>query len=139
MQKPAPPPEAPLIRLVRLAARLTSAQAAEAAGISKARWSQVENGYERRDGQWYPVMASDGLLARMAAAIGLDADRLASAGRQDAAAIVREMQGRRDAPDAGEPEGNDLLASLTPDERRAAMAFVEAIRAGRVQAGRASG
>jgi len=91
MRKPDPPSEAGLIRLVRLAARLTVTQAAQKAGISKARWSQVENGHERRGGLWYPVSATDGLLARMAEAVGLDAGRLEQAGRADAAAVLREM------------------------------------------------
>jgi transcriptional regulator with XRE-family HTH domain len=106
MQKPEPPPEAPLIRLVRLASRLTSAQAAAKAGISKARWSQVENGSEKRAGLWYPVSATDGLLAKMADAIGLTPCRLADAGREDAAAILREMNSR------GSPDGTD--EEMTP-------------------------
>lgn len=99
--KPTPPPEAPLIRLVRLGAELTADQAARRAGISKARWSQIENGYERRQGAWYAVRATDGLLARMARAIGLGADRLDQAGRGDAAEILREMaarEGRTEEP-----------------------------------------
>jgi transcriptional regulator with XRE-family HTH domain len=117
MQKPEPPPEGPLIRLVRLAARLTSAEAAAAAGISKARWSQVENGYEKRDGTYYPVSATDGLLARMAEAIGLSAARLAESGRDDAAAILREMDARAAETAAAAAPGIPADAPLCSLER----------------------
>jgi hypothetical protein len=81
---------------------MSAQQAADAAGVSKARWSQVENGYEKKpDGMYYPVRASDGLLARMADAVGLGASRLESEGdRPDAAAVLREME-RRSAGDEG--------------------------------------
>jgi transcriptional regulator with XRE-family HTH domain len=98
MDKPQPPPEAVLIRRARLAGQVKAPAAARAAGISIARWSQIENGYERRDGEYKPVRASDGLLAHMAHAVGVTPERLDEAGRSDAAEILREI-GRRGGPD----------------------------------------
>lgn len=92
MERPQPPPEAALIRLVREAAGLKIPPAAKAAGISAARWSQVELGYETRQGQVKPVRATAATLAHMAHAAGLSPDRLeAEGGRPDAAAVLREI------------------------------------------------
>lgn len=92
--RPTPPPEAVLIRLVREAAGLKMPAAAKIAGISVARWSQVENGYETHLGKTKPVRARAGTLARMASAIpGLTPERLEAEGqRPDAAAILAEMR-----------------------------------------------
>jgi len=120
---PTRPPEGALLRLVRLAAGMSVQDAATAAGISKARWSQVVGGHESRRGRTQPVVASDGLLARMAAAVGVDADRIEQAGRPDAAEVLREMQRRRPS---GEP-----APGLTDDERELTGAFLEALRARR--------
>ena len=99
MTKPSPPPEAVLIRLAREAARIKAPVAAKAAGISPARWSQVETGYETRLGIVKPVRAPGGTLAHMANAVGVTAERLEEAGRPDAAAVLREIQ-RQPAPDS---------------------------------------
>jgi hypothetical protein len=95
-RKPAPTPEGALIRLVRVAARIRAPAAARDAGISPARWSQVENGYEKRRGKYKAVRAPAGTIAQMARAIGLSADRLEQAGRPDAAAVLREMERPRE-------------------------------------------
>lgn len=92
VDKPDPPAEAVLIRRARLAGQVRAAEAASDARISVARWSQIENGYERRGGEYVSVRASDGLLAHMAHAVGLDAERLEAAGRADAAEILREIE-----------------------------------------------
>jgi transcriptional regulator with XRE-family HTH domain len=124
MRRPEPPPESPLIRTVRLAARLTTAQAAKRAGISKARWSQVENGYERRGGEVSAVTATDGLLARMAEAIGLDAERLDQAGRHDAAIVLREMRRREGRARAAPSRDGDATVSVLEGALSAGEAFI---------------
>jgi hypothetical protein len=76
------------------------AAAAKRAGISTARWSQIEQGHETRDGERRPATAPADTLAYMAAAIGLPAGRLETEGqRPDAAAVLREMQ----RPQGGDP------------------------------------
>lgn len=92
MERPPALPEGILIRRAREASGLTVPAAAQAAGMSKARWTQVETGYETRQGQVRRVQAKPGTIARMAHAVGLDPDRLASQGeRPDAAEILREI------------------------------------------------
>jgi transcriptional regulator with XRE-family HTH domain len=91
MSRPQPPPEAQLIRLAREAAHIRTADAAAKADISKARWSQIETGYESRDGEYRSVIARAVTLAHMAHAVGLTPERLAETGRQDAAEILREI------------------------------------------------
>jgi hypothetical protein len=89
--RPSPPPEATLIRLAREAANIKAPAAAKVAGISPARWSQVETGYETRLGNARPVRAPDGTLAHMAFAVGLAPHRLDQVGREGAADVLREI------------------------------------------------
>jgi transcriptional regulator with XRE-family HTH domain len=92
MLPPTPPPEAVLIRLVREAAGLKLPAVARLAGISKARWSQIETGYETRAGSYRQVKGRAVTVAHMAHAIGLAPERLATEGnRPDAAAVLREI------------------------------------------------
>lgn len=99
MDKPPPPPEAQLLRLVRAA---SGVQASEAAAnmathfrrkMSASRWSQIENGYETRDGGYKPAIANAATLAQMFYVVGgVTPDRLESEGRRpDAARILREI------------------------------------------------
>ena len=106
MPRPAPPPEAILIRLVREAAGLKLPAVAKAAGISVARWSQVADGYETRLGQRKPVTGSRATVAHMASAVGLSPERRPAEGkRPDAAAVLREIQ--RSDHDGYEPRPVD--------------------------------
>lgn len=91
MEKPHPPPEAALIRLAREAAHISASGAASAAGISTARWSHIENGYETRHGSYKPVTGRAVTIAHMAHAVGLAPARLRQAGRADAADILAEI------------------------------------------------
>lgn len=138
MLKPAPPPEARLIRLVREAAGIKTPDAARAARISKARWSQIENGYETRGGDVRAVRATAGTLAHMAAAVGLAPDRLETeAGRTDAAEVLREIQRATPEPPASEPpryadprEQRIMdLDGFTDEEKRGMIAWVRTVRA----------
>lgn len=95
-----PPPEAVLIRRVRQATGITVDAASERAGISKARWTQVETGREKRKDGYHRAVAPPGTLARMAHALRLTPDRLAAEGaRPDAAEVLGEIL-RDDAPAA---------------------------------------
>jgi transcriptional regulator with XRE-family HTH domain len=111
MSKPQPPPEAVLIRLAREAAHTRTADAAREAGVSKARWSQIESGYESRQGTYEPVVARAVTLAHMAHAVGLTPARLEGAGRPDAAAVLAEIL-RRDEPHVEQ----DAEPFLRPDD-----------------------
>jgi transcriptional regulator with XRE-family HTH domain len=92
MERPPAPAEAVLIRLAREAAGIRVSDAAERAGISVARWSQIESGSETRAGRVNPVRAKPGTIARMAREVGLTPERLAGEGkRPDAAAILGEI------------------------------------------------
>ena len=90
MRRPEPPPEAVLIRLVREAAQISASDAAKAAGISKSRWSQIETGYESRDGEYREVSGQRDTIAWMAWAVGLEPDRLAEY-RPDAVLVLDEI------------------------------------------------
>lgn len=104
MEKPARPPEAVLLRTLREAADLTQAQAATAAGMSDARWSQAENGYESRKGVYVPVRVKPGNLARMFRVVGASPERVAAEGhRDDAATILEELIRDNQAEETGRP------------------------------------
>jgi transcriptional regulator with XRE-family HTH domain len=112
--KPEPPPEAVIVRLAREAAHIRTEDAARAAGISKARWSQVETGYESRLGIRRPVVARAVTLAHMARAVGVSPARLRAEGhRPDAADILEEIL-RREQP-APEPPPPAVIAELWGD------------------------
>ena len=88
-----PPPEAGLIHRRRREASgpaLSRRQAAARAGISPSQWSDVERGSKRAGpGIVIPVRATAETLAKMAAAVGVSADELTAAGRDDAAGQLR--------------------------------------------------
>lgn len=113
MNTPAPPPAAVIIRLAREAAGIRVADAAAQAGISVARWSQIENGHETRQGEIRPARAKSATLARMAAAVGVPSERMEAEGRDpEAAAIMREIE--RQAP-AVPPVPLTVAADLAGD------------------------
>jgi hypothetical protein len=123
MERPPAPPEAVLIRLAREAAGIPIAAAAERAGVSVARWSQIEAGSEIRHGQVSPVTGRAGTIARMAGAIpGISPERLASEGqRPDAAEILGEIERQEAQP-------SPHLASVPVPPPASAEALIEAIR-----------
>lgn len=113
VDRPLPPPEAVLIRLVRQAAKVSVAAAAKRAGISTARWTQIEQGYETRDGERRPAWGPPDTLAYMASAIDLPPGRLETEGkRPDAAAVLREMQ-----RPGGDPAAQVIASPSRPDRR----------------------
>lgn len=114
--KPAPPPEATLIRLARQAARIKMPAAARAAGISVARWSQIETGYEKRGGLYKPISGTAPTIAHMAHAVGLSPDRLEAAGRADAAEILSEVISQETAAEPAS-DVDDAVAETWKDLR----------------------
>lgn len=118
MERPPALPEGTLIRRAREASGLTVPAAAQAAAMSKARWTQVETGYETRQGQVRRVKAKPGTIARMAHAVGLDPDRLEADGeRPDAAEILREiLRTPPSPPAAGRPLTAVPPPPVLPDE-----------------------
>ncbi|MFE6551642.1 helix-turn-helix domain-containing protein [Streptomyces sp. NPDC057746] len=119
---PSMPPEAALIKAALKRQRIRIDDAAAKAGISRSRWSQIVAGYQSVGGQQIPVRAPDETLARMALAVGVTADQLREAGREEAAAALDELSG----PEVETPTpayANDshidaiaaLLATLPPE------------------------
>ncbi|MBB2909288.1 transcriptional regulator with XRE-family HTH domain [Streptosporangium becharense] len=84
------PPEADLIRLARKARGMTAKEAADRTPIrlSESRWYHIERGWESKT---KPVKAPPNTLAHMARVVGVSPERLAEAGREDAAEILREI------------------------------------------------
>jgi transcriptional regulator with XRE-family HTH domain len=67
-------------------------QAAAQALISPSQWSDIERGHKQAGlGITVPVQATAETLARMAATVGVSADDLAGAGREDAARQLTEL------------------------------------------------
>jgi transcriptional regulator with XRE-family HTH domain len=96
-QQPSRPPEALLMRRRReaLSPPMSRRQAAAKAGISPSQWSDVERGIKKAGtGVTVPVQATARTLAKMAQAIGVTADELAAAGREDAARDLRDTADR---------------------------------------------
>lgn len=112
MGKPEPPPEATLLRLARMASGIRTPVAAAAAGISKARLSQIENGYEKRAGQYRSVSGSDAVIAHLAAVSGVTPRELDEAGRPVAASVLRIILARQETGPA--VTGDALVADLLP-------------------------
>jgi hypothetical protein len=143
MERPPAPPEAVLIRLAREAAGIPIATAAARAGVSVARWSQIETGSEIRHGQVSGVTGRAGTIARMASVIpGIDPERLAGRGqRADAAEILREIRHREaesgapprlasvpSPPESLELGPGDIVPDMDPPMREAARAHVQGLR-----------
>ncbi len=130
MERPPAPPEAVLIRLAREAAGIPVAAAAKRAGVSVARWSQIESGSEIRHGAVSPVTGRAGTIARMAAEVGVSPERMETEGqRPDAAEILREILRREIPPGTRGPQpGQDLLPGATPEMELAMEAHLARIR-----------
>lgn len=110
MRKPAQPPWGVLLRTAREAAGETleaAARACQAAGgPSMVRWSQIELGYGRRDGDYYEVPGSKRHVAHMAHYLHVTPERLITAGRPDAAAVLEEILLRTPVPEPADLAGD---------------------------------
>lgn len=121
-RRPEPPPEAALIQTALKSARLSARSAAKRAGISDARWRQIVSGYQSVSGSYIAVRAPAETLARMAHTVGLAADQLAEAGREDAAQELQELIDTQPASPAADYTSDphieavaQLLATLPPE------------------------
>lgn len=96
---PAPPPEAEIIRVARLARGLSPETAAKRTTVrlGGGRWRHIEQGYTRRV-PYTPTIAPAKTLAHMARVVGVQPQQLVDAGREDAAEILREIR-RQEAAD----------------------------------------
>lgn len=96
-----------------MASNIRTPVAAAAAGISKARLSQIENGYEKRGSEYRPVTGSDAVIAHLGAVTGVTPRQLDEAGRPVAASVLRIILERQQAqPD--DPEGATVTDLLPP-------------------------
>ncbi|MFD0883704.1 helix-turn-helix domain-containing protein [Streptosporangium algeriense] len=131
-QMPEPPPEAVLIRRVRKAKRESLETIAQAAGLSTARLSQIERGYETKQGQVIPVIAPPGTLAHIWVALKIAPDRLEEVGRADAREYLDEIHTAQ--PPANPESKKDWrekileIDDLTETEKRAVVTLIQAMR-----------
>jgi transcriptional regulator with XRE-family HTH domain len=86
------PPEGTLIKQAQRSMRISQREAARRADLSEARWRQLVSGYMLVQRTYVPVRSPDKTLARMARAVGVTADELASAGREGAAEALRDVE-----------------------------------------------
>lgn len=100
-QTPAQPPEGALIESARerRVPRLSIREISKLAGLSEARWRQIEKGYQTPRKDFHvPVTAPADTLGRMAHAAGVSPKELREVGRQDAANWLDNMLGAGDDP-----------------------------------------
>jgi hypothetical protein len=89
--------------------------------FSGSRWRQIEAG--RRADSDQPVIAKDPTLAHMAHAVGVTSERLATAGRPEAAAILREIESADAEPEPAHMP--DPLAGLEDWQRKAILNILD--------------
>jgi transcriptional regulator with XRE-family HTH domain len=145
---PKPRPEGELIRLARQARGLSPEEAADRTPIriKGYRWRQIENGYKGKPGQSDEVKPPGKTLAHMAYTVGVTPSRLAEAGREDAAKILREIQiqNAERTTSLPDPLDNldaerqriilDMLAQLPPGDRGPALRrLAERVEAGELE------
>jgi transcriptional regulator with XRE-family HTH domain len=111
--------------------RLSIRKAATAAGISEARWRQLESGARSTPLGYAPESAPPDTLARMAHAVGVTPDELREAGHPEAAAILAahaaEQAAEAEADEAAADAGARAAAQargLTARQRAALAAMI---------------
>lgn len=78
--------------LVRHVPKMSQREAARRSELSETRWRQIVQGYQQlADGVRAPVVAPPDTLARMAHAVGVSAEALREAGRDDAARALETL------------------------------------------------
>lgn len=127
--RPPAPPEMAYIRDCR--GRMSVRQAAGRAGISEARWRQLEAGGREIQGRWVSERANDDALARMALAVDALPDKLRLAGREGAARALERIAAEAEAARAADLAEAERLVSLAerPLSPRQKGALVEQIAA----------
>jgi hypothetical protein len=111
-------PEGRLIEVAQKRARISARKAADAAGMSDARWRQIVNGYQSAGaGQVVTVHGPDDTIARMAEVVGVSPAEMREAGRERAAEVLEGLLKPIDANMARSAE--EFIASLlNPDLAR---------------------
>ncbi|MFI5783197.1 helix-turn-helix domain-containing protein [Nocardia sp. NPDC051570] len=104
-----------LVQEARESAGLSKREAAKRAGISEARWRQLELGYEVIRQQTFPVKTTPETVAHIAKALGLSRDELLVAAGFDPAMV--------DIPDEVTFEPVDF-AGLTTDDIEKVRSYV---------------
>jgi hypothetical protein len=88
-ERPAPPPWGALITTALAREGLSVREAARRAGLSEGRWRQITGGYQIvSPGVYASVRGPAATLARMARVVGVTAEQLSEAGRDDAAMVL---------------------------------------------------
>lgn len=90
--RPEQRPEGRLIAVAQKQARLSQREAARRAGMSEARWRNIVSGYQTVSaGMHAPVRGPADTIARMSQVVGVTAEQLIAAGRDDAATELRDL------------------------------------------------
>lgn len=113
--RPPQPPEMQLIEQRR--GRLSIRKAATVAGMSEARWRQLEGGFRATPLGPAPETAPDATLARMAHAVGVTPDELKETGRADAAALLGAYAAEQAAISEADEDAADAAARAAADLR----------------------
>lgn len=103
-ERPEAPAEGPLLAEALERSGLSIREASRRAQISYGRWRQIATGVQNSSpGEWARVVGPARTVARMAQVVGVSADAMAEAGREDVAEAMR--QGRQHL--AAVPSGED--------------------------------
>jgi len=103
------PPQPSVMQLIQKRRKQSIRQAAASAGISEARWRQLESGSRSTPLGYAPEPAPPATLARMALAVGVTPAELRDDGYPEAAVILEELAAEHaaqaDADEAAAAEG----------------------------------
>lgn len=100
-------PEGKLIEAAYLRMNLTATQAAAAGGLKPQRFGDIVKGYDFSNGEPRPVIAKAPRMAQIALGLGISADQLRAAKRDDAADQLLILEGMT-AEAAAEDESAEL-------------------------------
>ncbi|NJP44551.1 hypothetical protein [Actinacidiphila epipremni] len=117
MTEPPAPPEGLLIKRAQTALQISQREAARRARLSEARWRQLVSGFQLVQRAKVPVRSPDKTLARMARAVGVTAEQLVDAGREDAAAALLEVEAEEAEVERAAAAMQDGAGQSRVDER----------------------
>ena len=104
-ERPEQPPEGRLLAQALERSGMSIRQASKKAGLSYGRWRQITSGFQNvSPGSWAAVRGPAPTVARMARVVGVTPDQMAEAGREDAAAVMRENARHLSAVSSGSSE-----------------------------------
>ncbi|GLY78283.1 hypothetical protein Airi01_065500 [Actinoallomurus iriomotensis] len=116
-ERPPQRPEGELIERAQKLSGLSQRKAAPRAGISENRWRNIVSGYQTVSaGVYAPVTGPPDTVARMARAVGVTAEQLDQAGREDAAEELRRL-GPLEETDAAGTTVAELAQRLARQEK----------------------